>query len=92
MAIKQQKPLEELTKEELIKKCLNQRNNIQQLQATLEKTQREFSLHKAMHSDMSLPHKLQIAMNETLSYINEIERFKKEKANEQCFNQRNTNK
>ena len=81
MANKQQKPLEELTKEELIKKCLNQRNNIQQLQATLEKTQKEFSLHKAMHSDMSLPHKLQIAMNETLSYINEIEIFKKERIN-----------
>lgn len=78
MANKQQKPLEELTKEELIKKCLNQRNNIQQLQATLEKTQREFDLYKIMNSNRSLPLKLQIAMNETLSYINEIERFKKE--------------
>ena len=81
MVKKEQKPLEELTKEELIKKCQNQRSNIQQLQSTLEKTQRELKLKDAMYSNISLPHKLQIAMNETLSYINEIERFKKEKAN-----------
>lgn len=83
MAKKEQKPLEELTKEELIKKCKNQRSNIQQLEATLEKTQRELKFKDAMYSNISLPHKLQIAMNETLSYINEVERFKKEKANEQ---------
>lgn len=83
MAKKEQKPLEELTKEELIKKCLNQRNNIQQLQATLERTQKELKFKDAMYSNISLPHKLQIAMLETLSYINEVERFKKEKVNEQ---------
>ena len=78
MPKREKKPLEELSKEELIIKCLNQRANIQLLQIKQEKLERENVLYKEMYSNIPLSAKVKVAMQETMSYINEVERLKKE--------------
>ena len=75
---KEQKPLEELTREELIEKCYNQRNLIKQLQEGGKQLLKEFIFLKDMLSEKNLPHKLRIATEETLSYMDEVEKMKQE--------------
>ncbi len=81
MAKQEQKPLEELTREELIRKCYNQRNNIQQLQSKVEAAEKEKAFLKAMYSNWPINKKVEIAMKETLSYIEEVELLKEELKN-----------
>lgn len=69
--------LEDLTKEELIKKCLNQRENIKQLQESLKYAKSQIAIYELAISSKKYD-KNTIYMQETLSYIKEVERLKKE--------------
>ena len=69
--------LEELSKEELIKKCLNQRTLIQELQDKIKKLSKEVELKDVAMSSMKLNRKLDIYMSETLSYMEDIEYMKR---------------
>lgn len=83
MAKKKQIPLEEMTREELIQKCENQREQIKTLNQVLQSRQKELELYKVCLSERPLNSKLQICMEETLSYMNEIEKLKnKEEVND----------
>ena len=76
MAKKKQIPLEEMTREELIKKCENQREQIKTLNQVLQSRQKELELYKVCLSERPLNQKLQICMEETLSFMEEVEKFK----------------
>lgn len=76
MSKKKQIPLEEMTREELIQKCENQREQIKTLNQVLQSRQKELELYKVCLSERPLNSKLQICMEETLSYMNEIEKLK----------------
>lgn len=76
MAKKKQIPLEEMTREELIQKCGNQREQIKTLNQVLQSRQKELELYKVCLSEKPLNSKLQICMEETLSFMEEVERFK----------------
>lgn len=76
MAKKKQIPLEEMTKEQLIQKCENQREQIKTLNQVLQLRQKELEIYKVCLSERPLNSKLQICMEETLSYMNEIEKLK----------------
>lgn len=69
--------LEELSREELIKKCLNQRALIQELQDKIKKLSKEVELKDVAMSSMKLNRKLDIYMSETLSYMEDIEYMKR---------------
>ena len=69
--------LEELSREELIKKCLNQRALIQELQDKIKKLSKEVELKDIAMSSMKLNRKLDIYMSETLSYMEDIEYMKR---------------
>ena len=57
--------LEELSREELIKKCYNQRYLIQELQDKIKKLSKEVELKDVAMSKLKLNHKLDIYMQET---------------------------
>lgn len=78
MAKKKQTPLEDLTKDELIKKCLNQRENIKQLQDKLKQIETKCDLLQTYMSSKSSRTKIDIYMEETLSFMEDIEELKKE--------------
>lgn len=69
-------PLEELTREELIKKCYNQRKLIKDLQGAGQHLLQENKVYKAMVSQMNLPHKLQVCLDETMSLFDDVEQLK----------------
>lgn len=69
--------LEKLSREELIKKCLNQRNHIQELQDKITSLKKEVELKDVAMSKLKLNHKLDIYMQETLSYMEDIEYMKR---------------
>ena len=76
MAKKKQIPLEEMTREELIQKCGNQREQIKTLNQVLQSRQKELEIYKVCLSERPLNQKLQICMEETLAYMDEIEKLK----------------
>lgn len=76
MAKKKQIPLEEMTREELIQKCENQREQIKTLNQVLQSRQKELEIYKVCLSERPLNSKLQICMEETLAYMDEIEKLK----------------
>lgn len=76
MAKKRQIPLDEMTREELIQKCENQREQIKTLNQVLQSRQKELELYKVCLSERPLNQKLQICMEETLAYMDEIEKLK----------------
>lgn len=73
---KQAVPLEELTREELITKCYNQRKLIKELQDAGKFLLRANEVYRAMVSQMNLPHKLKVCMDETMSLFDDIEQLK----------------
>lgn len=77
MAKKKQIPLDKMTREELIQKCENQREQIKTLNQVLQSRQKELELYKVCFSERPLNSKLQICMKETLAYMDEIEKLKK---------------
>lgn len=76
MAKKKQIPLDEMTREELIQKCKNQREQIKTLNQVLQSRQKELEIYKVCLSERPLNSKLQICMEETLAYMDEIEKLK----------------
>lgn len=76
MAKEKQIPLEEMTREELIQKCGNQREQIKTLNQVLQSRQKELELYKVCLLEKPLNSKLQICMEETLAYMDEIEKLK----------------
>ena len=70
---KQAIPLEELTREELITKCYNQRKLIKELQDAGKFLLRANEVYRAMVSQMNLPHKLKVCMDETMSLFDDVE-------------------
>lgn len=75
---KVQVPLEELSKEELIKKCYNQRELIKKLQDGGKYLLTLNELLKVEYGNMTIPHKVKIAYDETFSYMEDVERLKNE--------------
>ena len=73
---KQATPLEDLTREELITKCYNQRKLIKDLQDAGKFLMRANEVYKAMVSQMNLPHKLKVCMDETMSLFDDVEQLK----------------
>lgn len=73
---KQAVPLEELTREELITKCYNQRKLIKELQDAGKFLLRANEVYRAMVSQMNLPHKLKVCMDETMSLFDDVEQLK----------------
>lgn len=73
---KQAIPLEELTREELITKCYNQRKLIKDLQGAGKFLMRANEVYRAMVSQMNLPHKLKVCMDETMSLFDDVEQLK----------------
>lgn len=73
---KQAIPLEELTREELITKCYNQRKLIKDLQDAGKFLMRANEVYRAMVSHMNLPHKLKVCMDETMSLFDDVEQLK----------------
>lgn len=73
---KQAIPLEDLTREELITKCYNQRKLIKDLQDAGKFLMRANEVYRAMVSQMNLPHKLKVCMDETMSLFDDVEQLK----------------
>mgnify|MGYP003289473940 CR=1 FL=1 len=73
---KQAIPLEELTREELITKCYNQRKLIKDLQDAGKFLMRANKVYRAMVSQMNLPHKLKVCLDETMSLFDDVEQLK----------------
>ena len=73
---KQATPLEDLTREELITKCYNQRKLIKDLQDAGKFLMRANEVYRAMVSQMNLPHKLKVCMDETMSLFDDVEQLK----------------
>ncbi|MCK9576132.1 MAG: hypothetical protein M0R51_09415 [Clostridia bacterium] len=68
----------ELTKEELIKKCENQKLNIKQLENSLKIANSRINVLQTITSEMNIYDKLNVCMQETLSYMEEVEELKKQ--------------
>jgi hypothetical protein len=68
----------ELTKEELIKKCENQKLNIKQLENSLKIANSRINILQTITSEMNIYDKLNVCMQETLSYMEEVEELKKQ--------------
>ena len=66
--------LEELTKEELVAKCQNQKESLKVANDKIQSLSKELELVRVVLSE-----KLRICMEETLSYVEEVERLKNEK-------------
>ena len=71
--------LEELTKEELIAKCQNQKESLKVANDKIQSLSKELEIIRVVLSERRLSEKLRICMEETLSYVEEVERLKKEK-------------
>lgn len=70
--------LEDLTKEELVKKCKNQRENIKILNSVVKKLKEELELKNYILSNAKMSEKIRVCMNETISYMEEVEQLKQE--------------
>lgn len=77
MAKKVKAQFEDMSKEELIKKCYTYKDDLRVTNEKIKSLNSELKIMKAIVSQMTLPHKLQVCMEETLSYMEEIERIKR---------------
>lgn len=82
MSKKQLVSLEDLSKEELLQKCKNQRYVIARLNEIANILRKKCELYELVMSRRPLDQKIRVCINETLSYMEEIEEIKKEKINE----------
>lgn len=80
MAKKKQKELSELSQEELLKKCENQRIELIRLKSLLETKTKENEVLRVGLSERSMTEKMRICINETLSLIDDVEELKKKLA------------
>lgn len=79
---KDQVPLEDLTKEQLVTKCKNQRKVINTLTEISIILKKRCEMYELVMSRKPLEHKLNVCFRETLSYMDEIEQIKQEKLKE----------
>lgn len=80
MAKKKQKELNELSQDELLKKCENQRVEIARLKSLLETKTKENEVLRVALSEKPMTEKMRICVNETLSLIDDVEDMKKKLA------------
>ena len=71
-------PLEKLSKNDLIKKCENQKQLIQNLVDKNKRLQDQCNILRLVVSNASIDHKLMVCMQETMSYIDDVEDLKNE--------------
>lgn len=85
MAKKTKVEFEDMSKEELIKKCYTYKDNLFIANQKIKSLNSELEIIRVVLSTRNIPNKLRICMDETLSYMKEIERMKikeKERKNE----------
>lgn len=71
--------LEELTKEQLIKICKNQQREIRDLQEKNQTNEKKLEVYSTCtNKDLGISRRLEICMQETLSYIEDVEYLKEE--------------
>ena len=68
--------LEDMSRDELIVKCYTYKNNLHIANEKIKSLSKEVELYKVVLSERRLTEKLRICMEETLSYMKEIERMK----------------
>lgn len=78
MAKKEKVRLEDLTHEELLKKCYNQKRVIQELNGKISDLNKKNRLLETVMGNASLNHKLLLCMQETMSYIDDVDNLKNE--------------
>ena len=78
MAKKERVRLEDLTHEELLKKCYNQKRVIQELNTKVSDLNKKNRLLETVMGNTSLNHKLLVCMQETMSYIDDVDNLKNE--------------
>lgn len=71
-------PLEKLSKNDLIKKCENQKQLIQNLVDKNKRLQDQCNILRLVVSNANINHKLMVCMQETMSYIEDVEDLKNE--------------
>ncbi len=76
--LKSQAELESLSKQELLEKCKNQRQVICQLRDAGRFLMKRCNLLELALSEKPLNRKLDIYMQETLSYMDDVEQLKKQ--------------
>lgn len=74
---KKEVDLSTLTKEELIKKIENQRGANADLSKKVKELSRENDFLREMYSSTTVSKRVQIAMDETMSLMEDVERLKK---------------
>jgi tRNA A37 threonylcarbamoyladenosine dehydratase len=74
---KKQVIFEELSKEELIEKCYNYKENIKILNEKIKQLNKKINVFEIEMSNRTQSNKIKLYMQETMSYIDEIERLKK---------------
>lgn len=76
MAKKTKVEFEDMSKEELIKKCYTYKDNLFIANQKIKSLNSELEIIRVVLSTRNIPNKLRICMDETLSYIEEVERMK----------------
>lgn len=71
-------PLEKLSKNDLIKKCENQKQLIQNLVDKNKRLQDQCNILRLIVSNKRIDHKVMVCMQETMSYIDDVEDLKNE--------------
>lgn len=71
-------PLENLSKNDLIKKCENQKQLIQNLVDKNKRLQDQCNILRLVVSNARIDYKLMVCMQETMSYIDDVEDLKNE--------------
>lgn len=74
---KKQVIFEELSKQELIEKCYNYKENIKILNEKIKQLNKKINVFEIEMSNRTQSNKIKLYMQETMSYIDEIERLKK---------------
>ena len=87
---KEKNKLQTLTKEQLINKCINQKEALSSANAKITQLAKELLLKNIALSEVRVDYKVRVYMEETLSLIEDVEQLKKElkelKENEQTKN------
>ena len=68
--------LEDMSRDELVVKCYTYKNNLHIANEKIKSLTKELELARVVLSERRLTEKLRICMEETLSYMKEIERMK----------------
>ncbi len=75
--MKDKKPFEEMQKDELVAKCKRQQESLRIATNKIKSLTRELEIVRTVISERRLSQKLVACMEETLSYMREVEYYKK---------------